>query len=147
MDVIEKEYMIGIDTGTKTGIAVWSNNYQKFLLITTTAIHRALDMVKQYNDRAGAFVRVEDARKRKFYGSVGCDVLQGVGSVKRDASIWEDFLKDLNIDFECVHPIKGGTKLNENLFRQATKWDKKTDQHGRDAAMIVFQFKKTKQLK
>ena len=140
---MEYKYIIGIDTGTKTGIAVWSTVNKNFLLIETTFIHRAMNIVKHYSNRAETFVLIEDARKRKFYGNVGNEILQGVGSVKRDAAIWEDYLKDIGADFKCVHPVKGATKWADNTFRQITKWEKKTDQHGRDAAMMVFQINKT----
>lgn len=64
--------------------------------------------------------------------------LQGVGSVKRDASIWEDYLKDLGVSFEMVAPKRNVTKLKQETFKRYTGWDKRTNEHGRDAAMLVF---------
>ena len=64
--------------------------------------------------------------------------LQGVGSVKRDATIWEDFLKDLGVKFEMVAPKMNVTKLTQETFKRYTGWKKLTNEHGRDAAMLVF---------
>ena len=36
--------------------------------------------------------------------------LQGVGSVKRDATIWEDYLTELGVEFEMVAPKRNITK-------------------------------------
>ena len=64
--------------------------------------------------------------------------LQGVGSVKRDATIWEDFLKDLGVKFEMVAPKRNVTKLTQETFKRYTGWSSKTNEHGRDAAMLIY---------
>lgn len=64
--------------------------------------------------------------------------MQGAGSVKRDASIWEEFCTDYEIPFRALPPIKGGTKLQPDYFKALTGWKGKTSEHARDAAMIVF---------
>jgi hypothetical protein len=132
-------YYIGLDTGVNTGISVWDSAKKEFLLIETTTIHRAMDWVKQYNDRQETFVRFEDARLRKWFGNAGREQLQGAGSIKRDAKIWEDFLKDIKCPFEAVAPKNNRTKLDADTFKKITKWEKQTNVHGRDSAMLVFQ--------
>ena len=64
--------------------------------------------------------------------------LQGVGSVKRDASIWEGFLSDLGVWFEMVAPKRNVTKISHESFVNITKWKGRTNEHKRDAAMLVF---------
>ena len=66
--------------------------------------------------------------------------LQGVGSVKRDASIWEAFLKDLGIEYEMVAPKRNVTKLTQERFKAITGWGKRTNEHSRDAAMLIYGF-------
>ena len=66
--------------------------------------------------------------------------LQGVGSAKRDASIWEDYLTDLGVEFEMVAPKRNITKLSQERFKVITGWQNRTNEHGRDAAMLVFGF-------
>ena len=139
---------IGIDTGTNTGFAVWDGRRKAFLAVSSLAIHRAMKEVERYKaeaDGAGTklFVRVEDARKREWYGGRMTreeerSKLQGVGSVKRDCSIWEDFLADIGVDFEMVHPKDIMTKLPASTFRNLTGWKGRTNEHDRDAAMMVF---------
>ena len=91
------------------------------------------------NRHTGGLERFEDARLRKWIPQIkGKEVLQGVGSVKRDAGIWEDFLRDLGVPFEMVAPKNNITKLSADSFRKITGWQSKTNEHSRDAAMLVF---------
>ena len=135
---------IGIDAGVKTGFAVWDSKQKKFVQITTVPIHKAMESIIHYKDE-NILVRVEDARKRTWFGNKmnweqERSKLQGVGSVKRDCTIWEDFLKDLNVSFEMVAPKRNVTKLTHEQFVRLTGYDKRTNEHNRDAAMLVFGF-------
>lgn len=133
---------IGIDTGSHTGFAVWSSELQKFLCIETLKIHQAMAEISKYGIN-NVKVIFEDARKRKWiprerdFAQVKGRAM-GAGSVKRDCTIWEEFLRDKGIDFEAIPPRKGLTKLSAEQFRQLTKWKRRTSEHSRDAAMLVF---------
>lgn len=139
---------IGIDTGVNTGLAVWDSDCKAFSLIDTMPIHRALSLVEslhheQADERREVFVIFEDARQRKWLPtersiSEQRGRLQGAGSVKRDAGIWEDFLNDYCIPYRAVPPAKGLTKWDANTFKAITKWQGRTSNHARDAAMLVF---------
>lgn len=140
---------IGIDTGTHTGIAVWDSRAGVFRSIEDMPIHKAMEMVAHYKEIAaqeGArlYVRVEDPRQRTWFGTERMSreeerkKLQGVGSVKRDASIWNDYLKDLGVWYEMVAPKRNVTKLTHEGFVAITKWKGRTNEHKRDAAMLVF---------
>lgn len=63
---------------------------------------------------------------------------KGAGSVERDCSIWEDFLADINIPCEMVAPKNNVTKLRQEAFANLTGWTQRTNEHERDAAMLVF---------
>lgn len=89
------------------------------------------------------FVRVEDARKRKWVPwqeneKAERGKREGAGSVKRDAIIWEDYLEELGVDYEMVAPKDNKTKLTAEAFKAVTKHDGITSEHARDAAMLVF---------
>lgn len=131
-------YFIGIDTGVNTGVAIWEVKAKSFVQITSLPIHKAFDLVRIFNDLDNCFIRVEDARKRKWFGRRSKEKQQGAGSIKRDAKIWEDFLKDLKVDYEMVAPKNNRTKLNQATFKSITKWGEKTNEHERDAGMLVF---------
>ena len=140
---------IGIDTGVNTGVAVWDNRQRTFLQIETMKIHKAMELVEQYKGKASfegtkIIVRVEDARQRTWYGYTTPQKdrakLQGVGSVKRDCTIWEDFLTDMKVEFQMVAPKNNATKMSADSFKAITGWKKPTNEHNRDAAMLVFGF-------
>lgn len=134
---------IGIDTGVNTGVAMW--NEGAFRFIKTMQLHQALAYVHytfDINDRKGVTVVFEDARLRKWYGTYTAkqdrDKLQGAGSVKRDCKIWEEALCDWGIPFVRLAPKNNLTKLSAEQFQRITGWKGKTNEHGRDAAMLVF---------
>lgn len=132
---------IGVDTGTNTGVAVWDSDEQQFIDVRTMKIHQALQLVTticQSWGRENVMVLFEDARQRRWFGQYSDAKMQGAGSVKRDASIWEDFLNDYGIQFRAMPPAKGATKLTSDYFKRLTGWGKKTSEHARDAAMMVF---------
>ena len=135
---------IGIDPGTHTGVAIWDNKQREFVELATIPIHQALLKVKNYyNDNKGLSnicVVFEDARQRTWFGKDKNTnaKLQGAGSIKRDCSIWEDFLTDYEIPFRAVPPQKGCTKWDDKYFKMVTGWKGKTSNHSRDAAILVF---------
>lgn len=135
------KYIIGIDPGTKTGLAAYDVQKNMLVEVSTYMIHQAMHEILELNKKANIFVRVEDARLRKWYGEMTHGKEQGAGSIKRDCSIWDDFLTDNKIPFEMVHPLKSMTKINEVQFRLMTGFRFKTSSHGRDAAMLCYKFK------
>ena len=133
---------IGIDTGTHTGFAVWDNSRNALVEVRTLSIHRAMDKVLLWSHickEAGVDFKVifEDARQRSETHH-RWEKAQGAGSVKRDSSIWEDFLTDYGIPFSAEPPRRRATKVPDKVFRQYTGWEGRTSEHARDAALIVF---------
>lgn len=139
----QTQFFIGIDPGKHTAIAVWNSWEDRFIEIETKLLHQAMDMVRDYNTKfpGEVFVIFEDARQRKWYGSNERKVkakIKGAGSIERDCTIWEDFLTDLKIPFRAVPPRPHMTKVNEEYFKAISRWDKRTSEHARDAAMLVL---------
>jgi hypothetical protein len=141
---------IGIDPGVNTGFAIWSTDRFKLTRCESMSIILAMEEVKLHAESARELgheliVIVEDARKRKGKFTIadenaekyGGGVREGVGSVKRDSKIWEEFLEHHRIPYELRMPR--GTKLPDDQFKRLTGWVQRTNKHGRDAAMIVFQ--------
>lgn len=141
------ECFIGIDPGTKTGIATWIPAQEKktgqgFIHVATTTITEAIELVDIYKKQYGSklYVVVEDARKRRFFrGENMVAKAQGAGSVKRDCTIWEEFLDRKGIDFTMKTPIN--TKIDSNWFKHQTGWKQRTSNHARDAAMLVYKMR------
>jgi len=132
-------YCIGVDPGTKTGLGVWNKQKKVFDWLGSCMIHEAMAKIEAYVN-AGHTVKVfvEDARLRKWFGKGAAAKMQGAGSVKRDASIWEAWLKDKGIPYEMKHPGRGMTKMRREIFAQLTKYSGHTNEHSRDAGMMVF---------
>lgn len=138
--ITSAELVIGIDPGVNTGYAIYNPTHNLLTNVCSLPIHRVmLDiLIKQPLIK---LVRIEDARKRKFFTG-GREKLQGAGSIKRDCKIWEDFLTDHKIPFELVAPKDNTTKLKQNTFKIITGYKHQTNEHSRDAAMLVFGYNK-----
>jgi hypothetical protein len=133
-------FIIGIDPGVETGVCVWLPDSKQITYLNSMKIHEAMKLVwkHRYVPCNQIMVRVEDARKRKWFGKSGREQLQGAGSIKRDAKIWEDYLTDMGVDFEMVAPKNNKTKLTAALFKNVTGYGHRTNEHSRDAAMLVY---------
>lgn len=134
-------YIVGVDPGTDTGVAVKDLRTDRITELESMAIHNAMDFVESYADMA--LIIVEDARKWNGYtkgmpfGKMSAKA-QGAGSVKRDCSIWDDFLKDREAYYVMVPPAAKGGKIDHGLFKRITGWEGRANQHKRDAAMLIL---------
>jgi hypothetical protein len=66
------------------------------------------------------------------------EALQGAGSIKRDCTIWADYLASLGVPYVNVKPAAGATKWTAERFAKFTGWHGRTNEHGRDAALLVL---------
>ena len=129
-------YIIGIDPGTKTGIAAWNKKTKTFECIKTCSIIEAMAILTATPNIIK--VRIEDARKRKWFGNAGREKLQGAGSIKRDCAIWQEFCTYYGLEYEMVPPSQIHTKMSAKMFKQITGYAGKTSNHARDAAIMVY---------
>lgn len=141
-------YYIGIDPGTKTGMTIYDREEKKIQLLTSGTL---LEM--QYILQAHpwnkiikfgqVFVRMEDARLRTWVPwqkNESCERgrREGAGYVKAHCAIWEDFFKIWGIPYELVAPKNNKTKVDADYFKKLTGWTGKTNEHCRDAGMLVI---------
>ncbi|MGL6269739.1 MAG: hypothetical protein ACRC2O_17525, partial [Chitinophagaceae bacterium] len=136
--------IIGIDCGVATGYAIW-NNLRQNLDTCSLSIHQAMALVLEKHWEYDIYVRIEDARLRKWIppeknikARVGR--AKGAGSVSRDAQIWQHFCEDYKIPYELVPPKRNKTKLNAASFKQITGYKGSTNEHSRNAAMLCYKF-------
>lgn len=134
---------IGIDPGTHTGFAISKNG--KLIEVCTLSIHEAMDRVRDLHAKGPITVHFEDARLRRWFGKMdaqqakyGAAVREGAGAAKRDAAIWADFLAYLGCPYRNVKPSAGSTKNSAEQFARITGWTARTNEHGRDAALLVY---------
>ena len=142
---------IGIDAGQHTGVAVWDG--KQFLSIVTTDFWGAVSVIEQNPE---ATIYIEDpSQNRPVFGLLGlysktvgshvqklsalAKVAQNVGGVKRESELLIEYCKQKKIKFVAVKPTKNSmTKLTAEKFRQITGYTARTSEHGRDAAMMIY---------
>ena len=141
------EYLIGIDCGTSTGLAIWNIAKQEFVSIETLTLHRAFDKVKNFFETVSmnTLVFIENPKTFvPFAQKIGAKQVniaarvQGAGSIKRDFAAWEDFFNDYKFPFVPTSIIGGKKKVDAVLFEKITGVKYRTSEHARDAALIVF---------
>jgi hypothetical protein len=132
--------MIGIDPGTDTGYSLYDPHYGNLMEVSHGPILQAMEWIRRLATTLVEIelIRIEDARQRRWFGKRSHAKLQGAGSVKRDCKIWEEFCEYYDYNYEMVHPIKGATKWNADKFQRVTGWNQRTNQNGRDAALLIF---------
>lgn len=138
---MSNKIFIGIDPGVKTGLAVWVQDAKRFSNIFSNGIIESMIAVllfKKENGIENIRVYIENPNLRKWYGSNASKKQQGAGSIKRDYSIWIEFLQHHDIKYEEVNPKHVLTKLDAKTFASLTGWTIKTNEHSRDAAMLVY---------
>ena len=134
--------LIGIDTGVHTGFAVAFDHGEggELQKVQSLSITQAMQSVLEYEDEhdlKDIMLYIEDARKRTWFTG-GREKAQGVGSVKRDAQIWEDWCNKQGLNYLMIHPAANATKTKADVFKKRTGWIERTNEHARDAAMLVF---------
>lgn len=140
------DYVIGIDPGVDTGVAVLSLNLGVIEDIFSMKIHVAMDYVDSCIDNS--LIVVEDARlwngyRRGITSSEMRSRQMGAGSVKRDCTIWEEFLADNEAFYQLLPPSAKGRKISHAEFKMFTGWSGgTTNQHKRDAAMLIHQYRR-----
>lgn len=155
--------VVGIDPGANTGFSVKrfspDNFMGEYIEIASHELWRAFERCNELvaADPQTYFV-IEDARQRQWYGAneallykkymagarmtpaeknVYKGTLIGSGSIKRDCTAWEEFMKAKGYKYEMKRPTPGATKHSAEYVARATNWKGRTNEHGRDAAMLV----------
>ncbi len=138
-------YIIGIDPGVKTGLAIWDRDCKQYIHIGTHKILDAIKLLDKFIQILGAenmHMRCENPKTFvPFSGSNGAGArMQGAGSIKRDYTIWSDYAHDRGISFEGVSVHAVMKKMTKAEFEMLTKHKERTSQHARDAAMLVLDY-------
>ena len=141
---------IGIDPGVATGFAVYNSYDKTFEKIETTDFWGCIGAIKGLFaelgfgmvvvvenpnlNKAMHWNQIPDVKKLGINGK--CKYAQNVGMNKREASLIIQFLKLHNIPHKAIKPT--ATKKDATYFKRVTKYKGRTNQHERDAAMLVF---------
>ena len=142
MSPIKYHYRIGIDPGRNTGLALYKTETRSLVALRTVKIHEAfrqvLDLAMQFNvevviENPNLWTHFHKTKNAKAK-------LQGAGSVKRDFSAWQDFLKDHGIPYRTARPDKtrNSFAVDNKLFTSLTGYTERCSEHARVAAMLVW---------
>lgn len=139
--------VIGIDAGVNTGIAIYKDGGLKEL-----STIEPIDIANIFICYAGdpLFVAFEDSRLQSHVWipgqskGVAANIARKVGMVDAWCYLIERLCEKYDVAYMRVSPKAKGQKLNAEEFKQITKWDGKSNQHERDAAMVAWQFRSRK---
>ncbi len=148
-EIMKPNYYIGIDCGVKTGLCIYYKPTMTICKLTSgtlVEIMFSLLYPSIYWERINVgqvFFRIEDARLRKWIPKQKTETAErgrreGAGYVKAHCAVWEDFCKVVGIPYELVPPKNNKTKVSAEYFRMLTGYSERTNEHERDAAMLVI---------
>ena len=132
--------VVGIDPGHKTGIAFFTLD-DKLILVETKTIH-PLDVGAEIEDVNAVYI--EDSRLQKAifcHPSQKVAYSRSVGQVDARCSDIEEICKRKGIKFVGISPKEKGKKISKDEFMRIFGCVSNkigSNQHERDAAMIVF---------
>lgn len=119
-------------------MAIWDISEKKLIKMqTSTILATQMIILELLKDGQEFFLIIEDARQRKYFKGVDMDAqAQGAGSIKRDCSIWEEFCDMHDLEYQMKPPRN--TKIDKRMFDQFAKYEGRSGEHARDAAMLVL---------
>ena len=144
----QSKYLIGIDVGTNTGVAIFDRTEKKFIFLKTLTLHLAFDKIKEFClenkgivmvfiENPNTFIPFKQNGSKENIAKINAKK-QGAGSVKRDFAAWEELLEYYKIPYIPTKVQGSIKKMTATNFKNITKFSEQTSEHARDAAMIVF---------
>lgn len=133
----QARFCIGIDVGIINGFSVWDRQFKKLEDVFSCQLWELFIYLDFYNDR-DVEVFIENPNTWKPFGISSKEKLQGAGAVKQTYKHIIEFLEFKKIPYTPTKIQGNLKKVNKVAFAKITQWGKVTNEHSRDAAMIVF---------
>ena len=136
--------VIGIDPGVNMGVAIYENG--NLIDLLTVEPLGLVDIINAYAAHP-LFIAFEDSRLQSHVWlpsqskGVAANIARKVGMVDAWCYMIERLCENYNIAYMRVSPKAKGGKVDAELFKKVTRWDKRSNQHERDAAMVAWQFR------
>lgn len=126
---MQKRYAIyvGIDPGVKTGWACWDGTD---LVLKTLTFWEVFEEALRFETDEVLFCAEDPSLINATFTHA-----RGHGSVKREAQLLIEGLEDYGYDVRRCRPAG---KVNHDFFTRLTGYPHRTNQHTRDAAMLVY---------
>ena len=140
------DMVVAIDPGTTTGMSIYEKKRNALIWCEQMKIHEAILSIMSIvrkNEALNIHIIVEDARNISgMYSNK-----MGAGSIRRDCSIWEDYLNDITKKHKNVHTSYLRPTGNRFLKMEAEAWKKYVNwegkapgEHARDSATYLFKY-------
>ena len=134
-------YQVAIDPGVNTGLAIARDGV--LVDVSTCTFWEAQAQIRAFVGAASDLdwkveIIIEDPRG--IYvppGQRNPQRIKGVGSVERDAKLWIEYAEHYGIPYRTVKPGRY-RKIDAETFKKWTGWTRRTSEHARAAAMMVF---------
>jgi len=114
-------HIIGVYAGSETGLAIWSVEDQKFLIVIDKPSHHATDVISSLKEMK-ILVKVD-------------------ANTSNELDSWRNCFEKNGIDYEVVSNLETPTPLSDIIFKKQTGWQSRTTQQSRNAAMLVYGLK------
>lgn len=139
--------VIGLDPGVNTGMAVYEDG--ELVSLQTIEPHQIEWHLSQYQFQP-LFVVFEDSRLQSHVWlpsqskGVAANIARKVGMVDAWCYLIERVCEQHDIAYMRISPKAKGGKIDAELFKKVTRWDKRSNQHERDAAIVAWHFRSKK---
>lgn len=138
--------ILGIDPGAKTGVAIYHDG--KLATLNTFSVLGVLQIIRDYEPD---LVVIEDSTLTSHVftapgirHAAAMKVARNIGEVDAYCKLIKQVCGDWGIAYASISPKNKGKKVDAKEFERITGWTSGSNQHERDAAMVAWRFRNTK---
>ena len=141
---ITKPWVIGIDPGTNTGVAVWDTEAKEFVRLELMDFWCTYDFVTGNYNPDDVLLVIEDARlnkatfRHKGEGAYQDRLSRNVGNIQKECGLLIAGFERLSYDVRKIKPTPKDHKWDAATFTRYTGIKKGYNEHIRDAARLVW---------
>jgi hypothetical protein len=133
------QFKIGIDPGIKCGFAIFDSKDCVLTRVKCFKMYELLDTLGRLGKDGDHYVFIENPNSyMAFKSKLNTSKLKGAGAVKQTYKHIIEMMEDMDIPYSNTSVMSKTNKLDAETFKKYTKWEGVTNEHSRDAAMLVF---------
>lgn len=139
---VTKPWVIGIDPGTNTGVAVWDTAAKEFVRLELMTFWSAYDLITGEYNPDDVLLVIEDARlnkvtfRKKGEGFYQDRLSRNVGNIQKECGLLIAGFERLHYEIQTIKPT--AQKWDAATFTRYTGIKKGHNEHIRDAARLVW---------
>ncbi len=138
-----KKYVVGIDAGVKTGVAIFNREVKKITYRGTGDFWAVFNLIKNFHAPGDSLIVIERPRKGFAYErnqKNSAKVVEMIafksGENNRESSLLVAGLEDLGFEVRQVTPVSA--KWSATDLKRYTGITERSNEHERDAIKLVF---------